>query len=953
MDWLDDLSSANMDSGRLQAVLAQRPNLNVKVRLDRLAAHLTAGEDDDGRLVRSVLLVAHAGDGKTHFLRETLAQTTELDLHWFPPDGNREADLTLPGIHIFNDPSPAKRDLVLRFFGTAFGEGTGDPNRRFVASANRGLLRDLINSVDSSSPVGRWLHSAHAMESSAHWPDGSGRVAVPLDQRTLVPGPGGRVEEAPASRLLLALLRYAFEDTEPTPLWSPDAWAGRISVALAMLEASGHHVTFREVTALGAEVARALRSGESEAWMALFHEAHGSQTLLRVRSLLRRLDPARVATPEIDTGFSTLETRDHAVREAAWDQLVLLFRSQSDEVPRLPYQSAVPFLRLCERIGEANRRAVAVVRSLGDLETAEQQLASVLEETADKLRRCTVPADPVELQGLFRGLARVAWGAEAGTLSHDVLPLATPVQPGTAIGTARWRVLRAAVGLDRAQFSVRTVDAGPWVERALVLPDLVIGGPPGLGETPPLRLDLDLFDLLSRIGDSNHPAELGNRSHQVAAWLESVVKTWESAWSETRNGFVVFQTLIDGSDTRESVPLRPPRHGAEFGELRPEDAPVGKVLSVLNGFWPPRSRPELNLAVTPGACANALLVWAGLAPADSEPQIQHGTPGALREALGNGNLETLRSRTRYRTLAFPWSTHFLALVVDSDDRPDRRVEEVAALGASLARALRIDGRWRAGLRGAWARDEVELDSHPTSLLVHDWLSVGAAGVQLAELGTEKAPDPAPDSTFQDLLGRLLGPVPFSSSERWWLIGTLAAWALFNEGVREHHEVATAPLWLPAVDAARPRAAYEANLWGWLSRRGDAERPKGEIDAIAALGQAAGFLTPAPLLRRLNLSVSAGPGLVDLIRLAAWRVCDGRPEERTVERLQERLLQLGLFVRTGGAPVADRLPPGSSHVDTPESGAFEDALRAQLVSLSLLDTASDGASLIRSPWDGAR
>ena len=942
MDWLDVLRSANMDDKRLQAVLLERPDLHVEVALDQLAADIEAGQDKDCKAVRSVLLVAHAGDGKTHFLRSKLAATSSRPVYWFPHDGSSAADLERPGIHVFNDPSPTSRDLVLRFFHAAFGEAACDPDRRFVASANRGLLRGLVHFVDKGTPAAAWLRGAHALDAAAHRPDSHGRIAVPLDQRTLVPAPGGGLTAAPCYKLLVALFDYAHEDLG-APAWSPPQWAKRVAVALAMVEACGHHVTFREATALGAAVGRALCLGEREGWSALFQEGDDGQALLRVRSLLRRLDPARVATPALDEAFTTLSARDAAVRLGSWDALVDLFEGGSGETPELPYPSAVPFIQLCARVGQANTRAVAAVRALSDLDAPDAELSQVLEHAVEGLRRSTVGAGEDRLGNLFRGLARVAWGAEGATLSHDVLPLATPLQPGTAVRAARWRVLRAAIGRERAHFSVLTVDPGPYVERGLILPELVIEGPADLDPTPPLRLDLELFDLLARIGDSTHPVELGSRGPQVASWLESVVRTWESAWSESGSGFVVFQTLIDGSASRESVPLRPPKRGEELAEVPLPALEIDSVLDVVREIWPAQSVPSQNLAVTPGACANALLLWAGLSPAHAVPQAPNPSPSALREALGTGHLNALRVRTRYRSVAFPWSTHFLGLTLDHQGRVSRdALDDLRRLGAAIARTLGLGPAWRDGLRGAWARDEPDLDRHPSSLLAHDWLSVGAAGLQLQKFQPFSAPSADPAWPIQEVLAELLGKVPFGGSERWWLVGTLGAWALMNGAVREIHGLDVAPLWLPSVGSPAAKRAYNKTITGWLP---DGPDPA----AITAIGQASGFLTPPSLLRQFNLSLSAGPGLVDLLRLAAWRVCLNEPQHRTVERLQELLLALGLFTKTGGNPVSDRLPAGAVHEECPPSASFEEALRSELAALSLLDTASDGASLIRSPW----
>ena len=86
-----------------------------------------------------------------------------------------------------------------------------------------------------------------------------------------------------------------------------------------------------------------------------------------------------------------------------------------------------------------------------------------------------------------------------------------------------------------------------------------------------------------------------------------------------------------------------------------------------------------------------------------------------------------------------------------------------------------------------------------------------------------------------------------------------------------------------------------------------------------------------------------------------QVCreESEPTRRTVSLLQDRLLEAGLFVRRGGLSIRDRLPPGALHKESPTSDRYHEALRDVLRALAVLQTASDGAALILSPWKEAR
>ncbi len=955
--WLNELRYANMDDAALQKVLQDRPSLLVETKLNTLAKHLARGEDENGCPIRSVLLVAHAGDGKTHFLKKILSHSlkehskdtqTKPAVFWYPEDG---VPLTEPGIHIFNDPTPARPEVRQAFLNAAFHKPSSDCI--FIASANRGLLRDIILNADTASlekdakerlnkDAKEWLNAAYSLAPDTHHVDIHGRLAIPLDRRTLVPGPGDikRVTEAPCYKLADAILTEA-----ALPLTDEkDRWARRIAIALAMVEASGHHVTFRESMALGASVVAALAKSEQAAWSTLFHEGKGPQTLQRIQPLLRRMDPARVATPQFDLRFKKQSDRDFAVRKDGWDKLVDLFCGIGGELPILPYASAVHFLDLCKQVGAANRAAVNALRTLAKLKESSKPLAELFARTQNELVESSVPfaGNEQDSSDLFRGLSRVAWGASGGALSHDVLPLASPLQPGTSRGANRWRVLRAAIGLEQARFRVKTLDPGEYVECGLVLPELVMDGPAHLPASPPMRLDLEIFDLLSRIGRGHHPPELGNRGPQVAGWLEAVVRTWESAWNTPQSGFVVYQTLINEQTSKRSVPLRPPKPGEQ-----PSGEPllctnVESINDFLLELWPITSNEKQNLAITPAACANALLVWSGFAPSKKCPAGNTEAIFDLRDALGNGHLHTLHRRTRYRTIAFPWSNHLIGRGLQSDGSFGDLRKETSTLGACIARALGLDEHWKESICAAYAEDEPELDTHPSSLLVHDWLGVGAAGIQLGDYPRSSAPKGG--NALQQVLSALLGRVPFSGTERWWLVGVLSAWALMGEAVRELHERHQRPVWLPAAASGAGQSAYQRTIDGWLLNN------KRNANHAIAIGQASGFLSPPSLPRNFQMSLSSCPGIVDLVRLAAWQVCASPAAERTVEGLQRFLLDIGLYTLNGGVEVRERLPEGAISTEAPDSHLFDADLRERLVALSLLDVGSDGANLIRSPWE---
>lgn len=934
--WLDDLLSGNADDQRVRRVVDE--HLAVTTRADGLPDEVASGR------VRALLLVAHAGDGKSHLIRriEDRWDRSLGPVHPYPA----VADLDLPGLHVLNDPSPLDREVARRFFDVAFG-GAAAKDVAFVAGANRGLLREL-----RTEAANEWLECVQRAGPAAHHPDAHGRLAVPLDLRCLVPGPAARGAATAATtpslagelaaRVLGCAARESNTSIEVT------RWAERIAVVLAMVEGSGHHVTFREVGALAAWVAKVVCDGGTESeprgLRALFLERECPQSLLPLVSRIRRADPARVATPEVDVRHADVDAREHAVRRDNLNLLLSLFAAHSTrEPPRMPYRHGVAFLRLCGEVAEANAGSVRAQREIAALTTRTPALERALGGARRELAESGVPASREAVDEFLVGLSRVAWSAPGRHRESEALPLTSALQPGTVPGVERWRVLRAALGLDRLRFAVQTADPGPWVETGLVLPELRVHVPEG--DTPGLRLDLELFELLSRAGEraAGLPV-LGAREGQIRGWLEAVAAAWEPALARPADGFIVYQTLIRaGTSERDNVPLRPPAPGPKPAPASapPLARPLMDVLRALWGASPP-------VAVTPAACASALLLWAGARPTDAVGyrRIRQGAPA---EALGAGTLRSLRTFKKLKFPCFPWSPGTLGLVLfPAGDglEPMQEVAPLLDLGGVCASALGLDREWAPGLRGAWARDEERLDDHPSSLLAHQWLDRGAGKIQLgAWLGGE-APLGEADPWQETVRWLLSREARIGAPERWWLLGTWAAWRLFLEGIRARHGVGGLPLLLPRV-GGDGEADYEAVRKGWLLGTG-ADR-----DCVLAVGQAAGFVRSPSLKTRVDLPLTGPGGLADVVRLAAGHLSRTRriPAERRVDALQEILLDLGLYTLRGGTSVRSRLPPMSLARASPISVRYEAELRACLEAQGLLDTASDGAALVRDPWPG--
>ena len=994
MHWLEILRTPNADAEAYNAVVAAR-GLDVPTLLDHgtpagdhPAASLIAAIESGQ--VRRVALVAHAGDGKSHFLR-ALRQSSDAGVGWneFDPGaGASEADL-LEGRWLLNDPSQLDKQAVAGFLVASFSETVGNrAGGRYVAAVNRGLLRELLPFVRSTTTFGNhasreaadWLDKALRLDEASHRPDEFGRAAVPLDRRVLVPAPGERADSL--ARKAAFQVFEAVRREIGSPVWDPAVWADYAAVALALVEATGHHITFRETLAHAAAVAAGLRADPRHAFppaalQALFADEDTAPSLARLAVKLQRIDPARVATTAIDAEFPDLASRDAHVRERGWGELAAFYTSRagSPTFP-LPFRHCVEFLTLCRDLG---RRAVELGRARNQLSAIGRRSIggrSLLENLdLGALDRATVALRGESIDGhrLFQGLTQVAWGADCTADATEVLPLTTPVQPGTARGVDGWRVLRAAVSIDRASFVAGTTDLGPWIETGLTLPSLVIDGPPEAPPSPPLRLDLELYELLARMGERGRgeAADLGTRRQQVLGWLDGVVAGWEDALSESRTGFVVFQTLLGGRERGDPVPLRPPAAGPDRTAVIEETATANDVLGAVKECWPYRAAKGTTLAVTPAACASALLRWAGFVPdpidtASPVDSTANGHP-ALREAAGAGGVSCLRRRTGFLSPAYPWSGHLLGVAMWGARRADSGIEQQAwiergtLLGGACAAALGLDShadRWRPAFRRAWADDEAAFDAHPSALLAHQWLGAGLDGRQLEAYRAE--PVSLPDRGALPISARVVcslfdpaRPMPVSAAERWWLLGTWAAWWLLLRGLGGLHGLAPGrvPVLLPLVGGAgRGEYTRAQRRWFHPARQSD-EVDLHALDAVAAVGQAAGFLGPSAATRNFDLALRGST--LDIVQLLAREVyldAPGRPTERTLHALRTRLLEAGLYAQRGERPVDHRMPKDALVGEAPVAADFEVALRRALTGLGLLDQASDGATLIRAPWN---
>jgi len=976
----------------LGSVLQVQTRLETRL-LPALAERTATGADAS---VRALLLVANAGDGKSHLMELIHSSWTASRVH--VATNTSDVSFSEPGLHLMNDPSQLDPDVRASFLGTAFGAG-GDAERVFVAGINRGLLREIIRDVGKRyGDAADWLTGSLVRSQTRHHPDAARRLAVPLDLRVLVSPPRQPLAGAPAWKLAHQVLTQV-ADERPDAGLDPANWSDRIVVGLCLVEACGYHVTFREALALTACVAEGLIASEHDvearqglAFGRLFQDPESFEddppppALTRIRRILRRMDPAHVANPVQDGTHYTRETRDLHARRDAWDALVAYYQEPAPEAQALdlPLRSAVPFLSLAGRLGDLSRCALAVDATLTDAAPRLGGLGpEILGGLRERLRTVSLdaegrdaneadgpPAMPA-LRDLFRGIARVAWGPHAGSFGDEIMPLTTPVQPGSD-PQGRWRVLRAAIGLDRARFVADVVDPGPHIERGLTMPALRFEGPPGHPPSPRLDLDLELFETLSRIGRMTRVGggELGSRETQVQTWIDGVVAGWERALKERRTGFVVFQTLI-GDSPVEPVALRPPRPGPDSDRVRSTveraAATRGEAgstpIDAARKLWPSSTQGTRSIASTPSAFASGLLHWAGFrglgAAASTARRLdrREGKARALREALGC----SLSSRIRRRVPivpAFPWSVGMLDVALRGD--VSTSFDEGSLLGAAAASALGVDADpWRGALRRAWARDEEHFDHHPTSLLAHQWLGEGLGGRQLlAFLDDPPATVDPDDDLRQRVLATLLADdPPFTRTHRWWLIGGWAAWWTWLDVLSAFHDrnprPDERPVLLPRVDGDASEV-YKRCFDHWFPmnwRKGDpADRDPGPL---VALGLASGFLQPVSAWTRFELRLS---GLQDLVRMLALRICQDHPDptDRTVARLQAHLLDCGLWLRgKGGAPVRDRMPPGAMVSEEPPGQAYDHALMRMLASIGLLDTGSDGATLIRAPWQEER
>ncbi len=904
--WLAALRTPNADVARFNEVL-DAYGLRVTMRLDALADVWLA--PDGGP--RSVLLVAHAGDGKTEFLRH-LARLA-------PPQRLKTFDLESPtptwsaaGWWILNDPSQLPTTRVIEFLSRAFSmSATGS---RFVAAINRGLLRAVVQreACDDVSPdawreARAWLR--RALDYQANAVDEHGRIAVPLDRRVLVPGPGDT--RSAAGDVAFAVLARVRAQTGGA--WDACWWSACVARVLSLVEASGHHVTFREVLALSAAVAEALGRGKPhDALGVLFMApaAEASPSLKPLESVLRRLDPAKVPSLAIDVDTHAPAERDARVRGDALKNLASAFAADG-VAEGLPYRHAGVFLRVCR---------------------------SVTDGGADV---------PAARRAVFRGLSRVAWGAHSAGDDLDVLPLTSPVHPGALAGGTR--TLRAALSVESSCFVADATAHGDYIERGLTLPALVMRRHAGDADAPRLRLDLELFDMLARLGSDEHGtvAWLGPRAAQVLAWFDALVAHWERDLSvASSSGLVSFQTILGAP---RPVALRPsPEGGGATLQAALTPAP-DDVLAALQRAL----ALDDKVMITPSACAAALLRWAGftsLAPAGDGK-----VDATEREAMGASSVPRVMRFKRLAWPAFPWSSHTLGVAVAHDDRVlakggawDRLAPE---LGAACAKALGLyDGdpeAWRRALRSAWADDEECFDTHPSGRLAHQRLAVGVSGRQLA--GHAGASIPSGSGVRTGVVSDLLATseaLPFSRPSRWWLLGIWASWWLMLEGLRAAHGHPTTPALLPCVGDPRGAREYQSVREAWFLAPARLEK----LAAVQALAQGAGWCTPPGATKNFDLLLD-GP-ILDVVRLVAWRVQregEGRPDQRTLSRLQDALLDAGLYARLPGKAITDRVPPGALPFSSPDSKAFDSALRATLQRLAMLDAASDGATLFNSPW----
>jgi len=883
--WLEVITTPNADVGHVRRVIDER-GLHVSTSLDHLADRWLS---DDPKLSR-VLLVAHAGDGKTEFLQRVMKGSRSFDECCGEPRWDESERW------VMNDPSLLSTDRVVAFLQAAFG---GTVRARFVAGINRGLLRAMIARPEIGEDARGWLTECLQGNQATLAGDERGRLCVPLDRRALVPATmAASAEGSPAGRLARKIFSEVAGELTPAVGWDAEAWGSDIARVLALAEASGHHVTFREVLGLSAAVAMALRDAPSEerpreALAALFGGENSTSarvpSLAALRRVLRRIDPARAAHPRIDVLYRDGTTRDRAVRER-W--LGGLSRKEHSEAT---------FLRLCE--GTRDK----------DVEQAEQVVRVAL--------------------------ARLAWKGDSRMNERDpLLPLTTGVHPGTT----RDDVLALRGVLDLATAHIKS-DHGPqgeFIEKGMRAPALVVDVPKGQ-VAPRLALDLEMFQMLRRAAEVTRldRAALGPRVAQVDAWLDGLAAAWAgSLGQQTVTGLVTFQSFLGGG---EPIALRPSKDGAPV--RWPGDASSAGYPSAEAAL---RDLHEKKVLLSPGACATALLRWAGLTPQD--PGRPRAATRMEQEACGAAPATVQRSSGGLRRPLFPWSSATLGLALEGDGDIEKRVWASVSptLGATLARSLGLTGPaadWAGALRAAWRDDEPDFDRHPSGRLVHRWLDHGIDGLQLGGIPGARLQRPPVDAAVRlrgvhDLLAE---DVPFPRSQRWWLLGTWAAWALLLDALGEVHN-RPLPVLLPSVQGVGA-VDYQSVRDAWW--QGDKRR-----DPLRWAGQASEFLQPPRATKHIDLPLD-GP-LLNVLLVVAHTVDrdgGGRPEHRTVTALQRALLEAGVYLQPPGERVQHRVPEKALQWEAPPSVAFGELLRTTLQRMGMLDAASDGATLFRAPW----
>ncbi|MBK6534813.1 MAG: hypothetical protein IPF99_36330 [Deltaproteobacteria bacterium] len=677
-------------------------------------------------------------------------------------------------------------------------------------------------------------------------------------------------EGSPAGRLARKIFVEVARELAVSIGWDAEAWGTDVARVLALAEACGHHVTFREILSLAAAVGLALRDNPSEerpakALAALFcakdSRSASVPSLAALRRVLQRIDPARAAHPTIDVLHREGAARDRAVREQ-W--LRGLSREEHCEAR---------FLRLCE--GAKGK----------DAEQAERAVRVAL--------------------------ARLDWKGDPRMSESDpLLPLTTAVHPGTTRDEAL--ALRGVLDLASARIESDHGSQGEFIGDGLRTPALVVDVPKGR-VAPRLALDLEMLQMLRRAAEGTRldRAALGPRVAQVDAWLDALAAAWEDALGQqTTQGLVTFQSFLGGG---EPIALRPSK-GGQAAKWHGDAAATG-YPSVEAALGDLRDKKVL---LSPGACASALLRWAGLIP--QNPGAPRAATSLEQEASGAPPATVQRSSDGLMRPLFPWSTATLGLAMAKSGGVDQKVWASVSprLGATLAQTLGLTDPtvdWRGALRAAWRDDERDFDRHPSGRLVHRWLDHGIDGLQLGSVPGSRFPRPLPVAPVRlrgvhDLLAE---EVPFPRSQRWWLLGTWAAWALLLDALRDVHKCPD-PVMFPSVQGDGA-PAYQRVRDAWW--KGDKR-----IDPLRWAGQASGFLQPPRATKHIDMPLD-GP-LLDVLLVVAHTVDrdgDGRPEHRTVQALEQALLKAGLYLQPPGEKVQDRVPAGALVWEAPPSVEF--------------------------------